>query len=159
MYVLELECHCFEVQGNNLYFGGATYIALADSGTSDNGSVIPATLKTAFNYFGSDGQKFIKMCRPLIQTNGTVSAAISINMDFNDVPPIGYGTVISTSGSPWNTSPWDTSSWTSGSGMNLNWANAGGIGFTAALYVQLSAMGIAINLQAIDYVWEPGGVL
>ena len=43
--------------------------------------------------------------------------------------------------------------------MNLNWASAFGIGFTAALYVQISAMGITINLQAVDYVWEPGGIL
>lgn len=149
----------FEVQGNNLYFGGSNYIALADTGQDDSGAAIPGLLKTAFNYFGNDGQKFFKMCRPLVQTNGTIVLSLNLNVDYSDAPPINQGSYVAAAGSPWDTSPWDTSPWTTGLTMQTDWKTVYGIGFTAALYVGVTAAGITVRIQAIDYVWEGGGVL
>lgn len=149
----------FETQANNLYFGGASYIALADTGLSDNGSAINATMKTAFNYFKTVQQKFVKMVRPLIQTEGNINPSIAMNMDFTDAPPTGSGTFVGTVGSAWDTSPWDTTPWAPGAFIQKDWKTVYGVGFTAALYIKIQAANINVNVQAIDYVWEPGGIL
>lgn len=148
----------FETQGTTLYAGGVNYIAIADTGNADNGTDIIALMKTAFNYFGSDTQKFITMCRPLIQTDGTLNVALSLNMDFNDNPPMGQGTYVNSSGPPWNTSPWNTTSWGSGLTVQTYWKTVYGEGFTSALYIGATAQDMTVNLQAIDYVYENGGI-
>jgi hypothetical protein len=149
----------FAIQANNLYFGGATYIALADTGQSDNGVAINGVMKTAFNYFRTDQQKFVKMVRPLIQTSGTINPSLAVNVDFQDNPPFGNGTYIATTGSAWDTSPWDTTPWASDTFIQKDWKTVYGVGFAISMYVKVSALNININVQALDYTWEPGGVL
>jgi hypothetical protein len=116
-------------------------------------------MKTAFNYFKSDRQKFFKMIRPLIQTDGVLTASLNVNVDFTDAPPMNQGTYVSSVGSPWDTSPWDTSPWASGLTMQRDWKTVYGVGFAAALYLQVLAAGIQVRLQAIDWIMEDGGVL
>lgn len=149
----------FETQGNSLYFGGASYIALADTGQSDNMQPIYGVMKTAFTYFKTDQQKFVKMVRPLIQTSGTISPSIAINVDFQDMPPQGNGTYIATTGSAWDISPWDTTPWASDTFIQKDWKTVFGVGFAVALYIKVTALNINVNVQALDYVWEPGGTL
>jgi hypothetical protein len=148
-----------EVQGDVLYGGGATYIAIADSTQADNGSAINATLKTAFSYFGTDKQKFFKMVRPLLETNGTINPSLAINVDFQDMPPIGVGTYIGTLGSAWDISPWDTTPWAPGNFVQTDWKTVYGVGFSAALYIKVQSANVTVNLQALDYTFGLGGVL
>ena len=147
-----------EVQANTLYGGGNTYIAIADTGHDDNGEDIIALMKTAFSYLGTSTQKFITMCRPLIQTDGVLNVSLNINMDFSDTPPMNQGTYISSAGPPWDTSPWDTTAWGSGLTTSTYWKTVYGEGFAAALYIGATAQDMTVNLQAIDYVWETGGI-
>ena len=149
----------FQIQANNLYYGGATFIALADVGNSDNNAAINGTMKTAFNYFKTDEQKFVKMVRPLIQTSGTINPSIAVNVDFQDQPPTGNGTYIYTTGSAWDVSPWDTTPWASDTFIQKDWKTVYGVGFAISLYVKVSALNISMNVQALDYVWEPGAIL
>lgn len=99
----------FCVLGNNLYYGGSNAVYLADTGQSDAGMNIFGTLKTSFNYFKTDRQKFVTMVRPIIITDGDVSPSLYINVDFNNQSAPSSPTFGGTSGSPWNTSPWNTS--------------------------------------------------
>lgn len=151
---------CFEVQGDNLYFGGLTYIALADSGTADSGAVITGLIKPAFNYFGTDKQKYCTMIRPLITTDGTLVPAIVINVDYQDHAPTQQGFYLATGGTPWDTSSWDTSSWSvTETTTNVNWQTATGIGFALTSYMNITAKGVSATLSAIDYLIQDGGVL
>lgn len=148
-----------EVQGDNLYGGGASYIALADNTQADNGAAINATLKTAFTYFGTDRQKFVKMVRPLIETNGAINPSLAINVDFADNPPNNVGTYIGALGSAWDVSPWDTSPWAFGTYVQKDWKTVYGVGFSIALYIKVQSANVTVNLQALDYVHGQGGIL
>lgn len=148
----------FEVQGDNLYFGGENYIALADTGQDDAGTNISGLLKTAFNYLGSDTNKFITGVRPLIQTDGSLEVALNMNMDFVDIPPTSQGTYVSSQGPPWNTSPWDTTSWGTGLTMQTYWKTVSGVGFASALYMGITAQDMTVRIQAIDFIFQRGGV-
>lgn len=153
----------FETLGDDLYFGGSNYIALADTGQDDNGNVINGLVKTAFQYLGSDKQKYITMVRPLIQTNGSINASLLINVDYADQRPTSVGTYLSAAGSPWDTSPWNTSPWAQDLTMQTNWATVNGypsaVGFAISTYMSVVAAGIVVRLQAFDYNIGDGGVL
>lgn len=153
----------FETLGDDLYFGGSNYIALADTGQDDNGNVINGLCKTASQYLGSDRQKYITMVRPLIQTNGSINASLLINVDYNDQRPTSQGTYLSAAGSPWDTSPWNISPWAQDLTMQTQWATVNGypsaVGFAISLYISVVAAGITVRLQALDYAIGDGGVL
>lgn len=79
---------CFAILADKLYFGGKTYVALADTGTSDNGGTITGDCTQAFNYFGNPGvQKRFTMVRPVLQVTGSVSPAIALEVDYSSVYP------------------------------------------------------------------------
>lgn len=149
----------FEVLGDSLYFGGSNFIALADTGLSDNSKNITATLKTAFSYFGTDQQKFFKMVRPIVSVNGTIHAALALNTDFADQPPISYPSYIPAVGPLWDVTFWDASQWASDITIQKEWQTIYGVGFSAALYMSAATMNIVIRLQSLDYVFGVGGVL
>lgn len=148
----------FASQGDNLYFGGDGYVALADQGQSDDGATITGTLKTAFSYLGTDQQKFITGIRPLIQTTGTLAPILGLNLDFQDVRPTAIPQFGPVSGSTWNIAPWNTSSWTTGYSLQKTWLTATGIGFSVATYFIVSANEAQVNFMALDYIYQRGGV-
>ena len=149
----------FCVLGNSLYFGGKDYVALADSGQSDDNTNIQATLKTAFTYMGTDTQKYITMCRPIVLTDGNLTVISYLNMDFQDQPSSAAPTFTGSAGSAWNTSSWNTSPWAVGLTPQKNWQTVGGVGFAASLYFSAAVNDITCQLASIDYVFQPGGVL
>lgn len=149
----------FCVLGDDLYFGGNTSVSKCDVGNADAGSVIIGSLKTSFSYIGSDRQKRFTMVRPLIQTTGAIYPALALNVDFQTVVPTGTPTFTFAGASLWNVALWDVSPWFSGFFLQKNWQTVTGIGFSAALYMTVSSAGPAVSLMAIDYIYEPGGIL
>src|SRR6185312_126254 len=150
---------CFCVLGDSLYFGGSNYVALADTGQADNTSNIVGTLKTAFSYLGVDRQKHLKMVRPTLQTTGTVNVVTGTNLDFDNAPPATVPGIATASGSAWDVSPWDTSPWANGYTIQNNWASAAGIGYAVSTYMSVATNAVQVRFQALDYLFEPGGVL
>ncbi len=148
---------CFEVQGNNLFFGGNTAIARCDlqNVLTDNGLPITAKVKPAFSYFDAEGQqKQFKMVRPIYRTNGVPTLSVSVNVDFADTAPTQPLQPVSSGGSPWNTSPWNTSPWSPDYIQVKNWVGAAGVGFAGTVYVLFKTSGAGVQLQAIDYLYE-----
>lgn len=150
---------CFCVLGNNLYYGGATAVYLADTGQSDSGSNIYGTLKTAFSYFKTDYKKFVTMVRPIILSDGTINAVVSLNVDFNDVPSTNAPTFSTGTGAVWNVASWNTSSWALGQTANTNWLTVTGVGFAISLYITAQTNVSQVNLTSIDYAYQSGGLL
>lgn len=149
----------FAVLGNTLYFGGNGYVAQADSGQSDNGAAITGLLKTAFSYFKTQVQKQIKMIRPTFQANGNIQAVLGVNVNFDNAPLVTVPTIPAASGSPWDTSSWNVSGWAIGYGITANWQSANGVGFNFSTYLSVSTNAVQVRLQAVDYLYEPGGII
>jgi hypothetical protein len=157
--------NCFALLGDSLYYGGnlvggTAVVAKADYGNSDNGAFIFGEVKTAFNYFGSPGQiKSIKMLRPVINTSGSITPAIGVDVDFNDSPPPGSATFIASGGSLWNVSLWNTFYWGDVSNIKETWRQAYGVGYCAALHMKVVNNASSLQWLSVDYVYETGGVI
>jgi hypothetical protein len=149
----------FATLGDSLYFGGNQIVALADSGGTDGGVDINCLLKPAFSYFNSISQKKFNMARLLYQATGDVSSAVHLDLDFDNSDNTQQPTTSVGSGSAWDVSDWDTSSWAAGYGLFANWQTVSGTGFAGALYLRIAANTISVRLNAVDFVFEHGGVL
>jgi len=151
---------CFEIFNDNLYFGGLNGVFQCDTGSSDNGGNIVATAKPAFSYFGKRGlQKLFTMIKPYFLSAANVSAFIGLNLDFADINPTSSVPVTSSNNNaPWDTSPWNTTMWASPATVSKSWQTVTGFGNAATTKIIVSTQQ-AISLQAIDYAYEPGGIL
>lgn len=157
---------CFEVFAERLYFGaGNGMVMLADEGYADVSTStvlfndIVGDIKPAFQYFSSRSQKKqFKAVRPVISSDAAISIAMAICVDFEDKNPVTVSTAAVT-GAVWDASPWDTTAWQTGNIIRKNWITANGNGYCASAHLRTSTSGIAIALNSIDWLYEPGGVM
>ena len=151
--------NCWELQEDNLFFGGDGIVMHADTGANDNGLPITIDCKPAFSYFDSPGkQKRFVMARPMMQANAKFSPLITLNLDFNDIQnspiPLKNNTL-----PLWNVAIWDITYWTIGVVINRDWQGLAGIGYAASGRITLQTMDISANWFSTDYMLEPGGPL
>ena len=160
--------NCWAVMGNVLYFGGnlttgvanSAYVAVADSGNSDNGAYITGEVQTAFQYFDAPGTlKRWTMVRPVFLTGGTMTPAIRMDVDFESVTPTSIGSFTATGGTAWNTAAWNTFPWGSVLSIKKDWQHVSGIGYAGALHMRISNNASAASWMSVDYVYELGQVL
>lgn len=151
---------CWETLGDDLYFGGANAVYKADTGQSDNGSAITCVAQQAFSYFGNrTGIKKWSMARCIFISNGSITPAVLLNVDFaqnrTSVPPSFTDNI----GSPWDTSPWDTSSWTRGDNIIKNWQTITGVGYSGGVRVVTETENLTCQWVSTDFVYELGAVI
>lgn len=152
--------NCWELLGDTIYYGGATTVTKADTGTDDNSAAITATAKPAFSYFGSRGQtKRFTMVRPIFLCDGSISPAISMNVDFGDTSPTSSPSYTAVDGAEWDTATWDVDYWAGSQGVLKSWQSVTGVGFAGSMKMQLQSKGLAVNWQSTDYAYEVGGLL
>jgi len=151
---------CWETLGDDLYFGGATAVYKADTGSSDNGSAITCVAQQAFSYFGNKtGIKKWSMARCIFISNGTINPAILLNVDFGQNRTTVAPSFTDNIGSPWDTSPWDTSSWTRGDTIIKNWQSITGVGYAGGIRVVTETENLTCQWVSTDFVYELGAVL
>lgn len=151
---------CFAVLQEDLYFGGATYVAKADTGYSDNDANIEAEVKTAFQYFGSPGQlKRFVMARPIFDTAANITPSIGMDVDFRNNAPTATASFNGTLGTAWDTALWDTFFWQSESVIQSNWQTVTGVGYCGAFHMRLAVQLVPLSWMSIDYVMEKGQIL
>lgn len=150
---------CWDTFQDDVYFGGNQVVYQGDVGADDSNVAIASDCKPAFSYFNDLGkQKYFTMVRPIYVSDGIVIPSFSLCLDYNDILPT--TPVASTGGGPaWDAVYWDTSLWGGAGIVNKDWRTVGGIGYAASLRMALLTNGIQAQLQSIDYVYEPGGVL
>lgn len=159
--------NCWAVMQDVLYFGSnlgaspnSAYVGIADTGFSDNGASIFGEVKTAFQYFGATGRlKRWMMARPVFMTSGTISPAIRMDVDYENVVPTSTGSFSSVSGTPWDTALWDTFPWGSVQTIKKNWQAIGGSGYAGALHMRIQNNASALSWMSVDYVYEYGAIL
>lgn len=151
---------CWARQQDNLFYGGAQVVVLADTGYTDSGAAITVDCKPAFSYFDSDQQKRFLMARPIFRTSAPISPTITLNVDFQDVqnasPLFSQGL-----SAPWNTSPWNTTPWGGVYPLFLkrDWIGINGVGYAASGRLSFQSKNIVVQWQSIDYMFEDGGPL
>lgn len=154
------DAFCWEVWDEELYFGGAGFVAKAFSGYSDFGENIVSYTKTAFNYFGSPMQKHFKLFRPLISTSGEVSVNLGVDVDFSDIDRSGAIDILNPLTFDWDVGLWDQATWGPDYAIRNEWYSADSYpGSCAALRLRIASKDVRVGWTSTDFVYLPGGVL
>lgn len=152
--------NCFETFADEIYFGGATAIYKADTGTDDNGSDITAVCQQAFSYFGAKGQiKKFTMARPVFSSEGDINPAVLMNVDFQENRTTVAPSFSGSAGSSWDTATWDVDPWTRTNNLVRKWQTVTGVGTTGGIRIVTQTQNIGCKWQSTDFVYEVGGVL
>jgi hypothetical protein len=158
-----INANCFEMNGDQLYFGGLGLVGKYFDGYSDNGTNINASVQQAYSYFDAPGQlKRFTLVRPILQTdNGAPSVLCGINVDFDYQNQLGTVTFnpSATSLGVWDGAIWDTSSWGGNLSLNKIWQSVSGLGFSGGMNMSMASQGIDVHWASTDYVMEKGGIL
>jgi hypothetical protein len=158
-----IEANCWELSGENMYFGGDGYVGKFYDTNSDAGSNIRAFTQQAYNYFDSRGQqKRFTMVRPILQTdNGVPTVLCGISTDFETVNltnQISFNPNILSIGL-WDTSDWDDANWGGGLITTKIWQGVTGIGYSGSVSLNIVSQAIELHWASTDYVMERGGIL
>ena len=155
-----LNAMCFELHGDNLFFGGNGVVCKAWDTQADNGANINFEGQQAFNYFGSQGQlKQIKMVRPVISTDGAPSVLFGVNTDYDTSQPTGIATFTTSTSAIWDSSTWDSAIWGGDLKIKKDWQSAFGLGYSFAAHMVGSSKNLKMRWASTDYVIEPAGVI
>lgn len=149
----------FCVSGDRLFWGGNTKVYLGDSGRNDDGAQIFGSMQPAFSYFGTNRQKRFTMLRPILLTDGPVTPALGLNLDFSNTLPSGTPTFSTTAGAIWDTAKWDVGMWSSGPTVQKYWQTIYGVGFSATAYMQIATTVSSVSVLSFDWVLCDGGIL
>jgi hypothetical protein len=154
---------CWELFMDNLYFGGNTGIVmLSDRGGTDNGTLIVADMKTAFNYLGDRGSpKRFPLMRALMRSDGTAIPDLTLNPDYQDFAPETLASPFVGLGARWNQFFWnDGSLWSGGTISLADWVSATAIGYCVAMRMKITpdpenpAALILLEINGFDIKWE-----
>jgi len=154
---------CWELNYDQMYFGGNGFIGHWWNAYSDDGNNIEAQVQQAYSYFDAPGQqKRFTMIRPIFQTdNGLPGILVGINTDFdaqNSLGAVSYNAVSSTLG-VWDTGVWDTDVWGGALSLTKLWQGVTGIGYSGGIIMKIASQGIDVHWVSSDYVMERGGVI
>lgn len=154
-----LNGNCWEVFGQNLYFGANDgTIWQAEIGTADGTSAIQTEALPAYSYFGAPGnQKRWTLARAVMRSTGLLTIAAKISVDFQYMPPSYISSASEAAGSAWDVSPWDTSPWGDSFLVTKKWKATTGKGNAAALGIKTSTKFQNIEWLSNDYIYEVGG--
>ncbi len=147
---------CWALLGDGIYFGGNNgTVYRANYTMKDNGSQIQWDVKTAFTPCGNPGQnKFFKALRPFLLTSGQASFLAGVNVDYDNVAPVGVIDATPGSVGVWNVGLWDVARW-GGTGILVReWLTVGRIGTTVAARFTGAASNISVQLNGFDLMFE-----
>jgi hypothetical protein len=155
--------NCWELSGDDMYFGGDGFVGKFYDTNSDAGSNISAFTQQAYSYFESRGQqKRFTMVRPILQTdNGVPTVLCGISTDFETVDltnQISFNPNILAIGL-WDTAKWDETNWGGGLVTTKIWQGVTGIGYAGSVSLNVVSQAIELHWASTDYVMETGGIL
>jgi hypothetical protein len=151
--------NCWEIFGDNPYFGGNGFVGHAWNGTSDANTAIPGTAIQSFQAYGSASQKRCHMIRYHFLTDGVPSIFGDVNVDFDITNHSAPLTTSNTSYGTWDSSVWDGSIYGGNLVPSQIWQSATGIGYSFAPFLETAGEGIQVDWVSSDLVFEGGGTL
>jgi hypothetical protein len=158
-----IPANCWELSGDDMYFGGDGYVGKFYDTNADAGQNISGFAQQAYSYFESRGQqKRFTMVRPILQTdNGVPTVLCGISTDFETVNltnQISFNPNILAIGL-WDISDWDDANWGGGLVTTKIWQGVTGIGYAGSVSLNVVSQAIELHWASTDYVMERGGVL
>ena len=113
----------FVVFNKELYFCDGSAVYKAWTGTVDLTDDINFYGKQAFQNFGSNEPKQVKLFMPLIAVNGSLAYGADIDVDFEDNDITGTVSFTVTSGAVWGASNWGASYWAANLQVTKQWTS------------------------------------
>jgi hypothetical protein len=158
-----IPANCWELSGDDMYFGADGFVGKFYDTNADAGSNIKAFAQQAYSYFDSRGQqKRFTMVRPILQTdNGVPTVLCGISTDFETVDltnQISFNPNILAIGL-WDISDWDDANWGGGLVTTKIWQGVTGLGYAGSVSLNVVSQAIELRWASTDYVMERGGVL
>jgi hypothetical protein len=158
-----IPANCWELSGDEMYFGGDGFVGRFYDTNADAGQNIRAFAQQAYSYFDSRGQqKRFTMVRPILQTdNGVPTVLCGISTDFETVDltnQISFNPNILSIGL-WDIAKWDETNWGGGLVTTKIWQGVTGLGYAGSVSLNVVSQSIELRWASTDYVMERGGVL
>jgi hypothetical protein len=158
-----ISANCWELSGDEMYFGGDGFVGKFYDTNADAGTNITGFVQQAYSYFESRGQqKRFTMVRPILQTdNGVPTVLCGISTDFETVNltnQISFNPNILAIGL-WDVAKWDDANWGGGLVTTKIWQGVTGIGYAGSVSLNVVSQAIELRWASTDYVMERGGVL
>lgn len=154
---------CFELNNDDLYFGGTGFVGKFFDTNADNGANISATCQQAYSYFDKPGQqKRFTMVRPTFLVDvGTPGIYAGINTDFQTQNNLGKVTFVQTPTTTaiWGTATWDNSVFAGNLVISRQWQGVSGLGYAGGINLNMVSAGIDVHWVSTDYVMEQGTVI
>lgn len=150
---------CWAEFNNNIYYGDATSVIKAWTGTNDRGANIETEILQAFNKFGSGNQKQWRMARPILRADVTPGVVLGINTEYSTDKPTGNPSFTPTVRALWDVAKWDVAKW--GGGLNIvkDWQTVNGLGYVGALHILTASNSSNCAWSSTDFMLEDGAVL
>lgn len=159
-----IQAKCWELQGDDMFFGGNGYVGKFWDAYSDNANQISATCQQAYSYFGTPGQqKRFTLVRPTFFVDtGAPGVYCGINTDFqtqNNLGQVSFQpTPVTTA--QWGTATWDNDVWAAGNLVaSRQWQGVSGLGYAGGINLNMISAGIDVHWVSTDYVMEKGSVI
>lgn len=161
------DASCFAYWNDELYcIEGSTVYKCDVPGINDHasdiniGDPIYCKVKTSFQYFGGRGsQKSFKFVRPLLYASGPMTPLVGINVDLSDADITGTVQLSNTGTSLWGIAEWGIGLWSGGQLTLKNWISVNGIGYSAALKMEIATNQQYSTWQGWEIMYEKGGIL
>lgn len=158
-----INAKCWELQGDDMYFGGNGFVGKFWDTYADNGAQISATCQQAYSYFDNPGQqKRFTLVRPTFFVDvGTPGVYCGINTDFQTQNNLGQVSFqpVSTTTARWNFATWDNAVWAGNLVVSRQWQGVTGIGYSGGINLNMISAGIDVHWVSTDYVMERGSVI
>jgi len=158
-----INANCWELSGDDMYFGGTGFVAKFYDTFADAGTNITAFVQQAYSYFDSRGQqKRFTLVRPILQTdNGLPTVLCGISTDFDTVNltnQISFNPSILNTGE-WDLDTWDNANWGGGLVTTKIWQGVTGLGYAGSVSMNVVSQRIEFHWASTDFVMERGGIL
>jgi len=158
-----ISANCWELSGDDMYFGGDGYVGKFYDTNADAGTNIRGFVQQAYSYFESRGQqKRFTLVRPILQTdNGIPTVLCGISTDFDTVDltsQISFNPNILDIG-VWDTSDWDDTNWGGVLVTSKAWQGVTGLGYAGSISMNVVSQSIEFHWASTDFVMERGGVI
>lgn len=157
---------CWEVLGPSIFYGGGVggtgFIYKAWNGFYDGPGQIQADLLPAYSNFKGEAQvKYFTMVRPSMVATSNPSILFGLDLDFLNSPASGALALLPVvSGMIWGSMVWGPLMIWGGSFQQVsNWQTVGGVGRYASIRLTIQANGSQVQLNAVDYLYQRGGIL
>jgi len=166
-----LQASCMTVFQGVPYFGtnaGKVYRHSTEDPYKDNvqidgtgGIPITGSMLSAFSYYDDPtALKHFKMVRPIIQAASNPRIRLSMAMDFqlDDLFTFNVPALTQRDLSTWDNADWDTAIWSSARQIYRPWTSVTGLGFSAALRMDLTVIA-PTTFVAYEVLYESGGAI